>query len=172
MSLNYKPNEKNSSPYHEVTEDVTNRITKIISGNFQQAALGTIDNNGNPIVTKVIPMYYSSSIYLLLSDLSEHTKNLIKNPNASIYFAEQEKHKIRSNNPRLTLQGNLKKVVLQKDGAKFQALLKHYNEIEPGSKMWAMFADFNFYIFEITRQLFVEGFGKAYETTIKEDYRP
>lgn len=172
MSLNSKPIEKNPNPYQEITEDVMNRMTKIISGNYQQAALGTIDSNGNPMVTKVIPMCYSGSIYLLLSDLSEHTKNLTTNPNTSIYFAEQEKHKIRSNNPRLTLQGTLKRMELQKDRAQFQVLLRHYNKIEPGSKMWAMFADFNFYIFVMKRQLFVEGFGKAFEATSKEGHKP
>jgi hypothetical protein len=47
-------------------------------------------------------------------------------------------------------------------------LLKHYNKIEPGAKMWAMFADFNFYSFKQERMLFVEGFGKAYEATSEE----
>ncbi len=38
--------------------------------------------------------------------------------------------------------------------------------------MWAVFTDFNFYIFTEKRKLFVEGFGKAYETTIKDNPQP
>ena len=62
-----------------------------------------------------IAMNYNDTIYLLISDLSEHTKNLNANPNASLYFAQEETHKIKSNNPRLTLQGKFKKVELKKD---------------------------------------------------------
>ena len=73
-----------------------------------------------------------------------------------------EKHKIKSNNPRLTLQGLFKKLELKKDDPKFQMLLQNYNKIEPGAKMWGMFTDFNFYSFTEQKKIFVEGFGKAY----------
>ena len=160
--------QKNDTLYSEITDDIAEHVNEIVAGKYQQAALGTIDENGYPMVTKVIPMFHSEKIYLLLSDLSEHTKNLAKNNNSSIYFAEKEIHKIRSNNPRLTLQGTLKRMVLSKEDPKFQKLLKHYNKIEPGAKMWAMFVDFNFYVFYKKRQLFVEGFGKAFEAKHEE----
>ena len=160
--------QKNNNLYSKITDDIEERVNEIVEGKYQQAALGTIDENGCPMVTKVIPMFHSDKIYLLLSDLSEHTKNLAKNNNSSIYFAGKEIHKIRSNNPRLTLQGTLKRMVLSKEDPKFQKLLKHYNKIEPGAKMWAMFVDFNFYIFYKKRQLFVEGFGKAFEEKHEE----
>ncbi len=158
--------EKKISLTHKITEEIAIRIKKIINGNYQQAALGTIDDVGLPMVTKIIPMNYNGKIYLLISDLSEHTKNLNINPNASLYFAQEETHKIKSNNPRLTLQGFFKKVELKKDNPKFQILLKSYNKVEPGSKMWGMFTDFNFYVFTANKQIFVEGFGKAYQENI------
>ena len=158
--------EKKISLTHKITEEIAIKIKKIINGNYQQAALGTIDDVGLPMVTKIIPMNYNGKIYLLISDLSEHTKNLNINPNASLYFAQEETHKIKSNNPRLTLQGFFKKVELKKDNPKFQILLKSYNKVEPGSKMWGMFTDFNFYVFTANKQIFVEGFGKAYQGNI------
>tara|TARA_A100001011_G_C14196041_1_gene793535 strand:- start:67 stop:546 length:480 start_codon:yes stop_codon:yes gene_type:complete len=158
--------EKKISLTHKITEEIAIKIKKIINGNYQQAALGTIDDVGLPMVTKIIPMNYDDKIYLLISDLSEHTKNLNINPNASLYFAQEETHKIKSNNPRLTLQGFFKKVELKKDNPKFQILLKSYNKVEPGSKMWGMFTDFNFYVFTANKQIFVEGFGKAYQGNI------
>lgn len=158
--------EKKISLTHKITEEIAIKIKKIINGNYQQAALGTIDDVGLPMVTKIIPMNYNGKIYLLISDLSEHTKNLNINPNASLYFAQEETHKIKSNNPRLTLQGFFKKVELKKDNPKFQILLKSYNKVEPGSKMWGMFTDFNFYVFTANKQIFVEGFGKAYQENI------
>ena len=158
--------EKKISLTHKITEEIAIKIKKIINGNYQQAALGTIDDMGLPMVTKIIPMNYNGKIYLLISDLSEHTKNLNINPNASLYFAQEETHKIKSNNPRLTLQGFFKKIELKKDTPKFQILLKSYNKVEPGSKMWGMFTDFNFYVFSANKQIFVEGFGKAYQENI------
>ena len=116
------------------------------------------------MVTKVIPMNYNDTIYLLISDLSEHTKNLNANPNASLYFAQEETHKIKSNNPRLTLQGKFKKVELKKDDPNFQMLLQNYNKVEPGSKMWGMFADFNFYAFKEKKKILL----KVLEKLIKE----
>ena len=157
---------KKISLTHKITEEIATKIKKIINGNYQQAALGTIDDVGLPMVTKIIPMNYDDKIYLLISDLSEHTKNLNINPNASLYFAQEETHKIKSNNPRLTLQGFFKKIELKKDTPKFQILLKSYNKVEPGSKMWGMFTDFNFYVFSANKQIFVEGFGKAYQENI------
>ncbi len=151
---------------HKITKNIAAQIKKIINGSYQQAALGTIDNSGIPMVTKVIPMSYNNEIYLLISDLSEHTKNLNQNPNASIYFALEETHKIRSNNPRLSLQGVFRKVQLKKDDPKFQMLLNNYNKIETGSKMWGMFTDFNFYVFTEHKKIFVEGFGKAYQENV------
>ena len=156
------------TPYNPIDNKVEDHIRKILEGGFQQAALGTVDNKGYPMVTKIVPMLHIEVIYLLLSDLSEHTKNLYQNKMASIYFAEKESHKIKSNNPRLTLQGTLQKLNFKKNEPQFQGLLKHYNKIEPGAKMWAMFADFNFYSFKQERMLFVEGFGKAYESKSKE----
>ena len=154
--------EKKVSLTHKITDEIAIKIKEIINGNYQQAALGTIDDTGFPMVTKVIPMNYNDIVYLLISDLSEHTKNLNLNPNASLYFAQEEKHKIKSNNPRLTLQGLFKKLELKKDDPKFQMLLQNYNKIEPGAKMWGMFMDFNFYSFTEQKKIFVEGFGKAY----------
>ena len=118
--------EEKKSLTHAITDDVAIKIKKIIDGNYQQAALGTIDDKGLPMVTKVIPMNYNDTIYLLISDLSEHTKNLNINPNASLYFAQEETHKIKSNNPRLTLQGKFKKLELKV--TQFKELKQLYRE--------------------------------------------
>ena len=48
-------------------------------------------------------MNYKDNLYLLLSDLSEHTKNIKTNKNSSIYFSAKETHQQKLNNPRLTL---------------------------------------------------------------------
>ena len=76
--------------------------------------LGTLDKNGYPYLSKTLPLYYEKNIPLL-SDLSDHTENLKINKKVSIYFAQEEIHKERLNNPRLTLLGLIKKLKLNKN---------------------------------------------------------
>ena len=85
--------EKKVSLTHKITDEIAIKIKEIINGNYQQAALGTIDDTGFPMVTKVIPMNYNEIVYLLISDLSEHTKNLNINPNASLYLPKRKNTK-------------------------------------------------------------------------------
>ena len=108
-------------------------------------------------------MYKNNKLYLLISDLSEHTQNIASNQNVSIYFSLKELNKTKSNNPRLTINGIIKKHVLKKENKEFVDLLNTYQKIESGSKMWGMFTDFNFYSLIPKRALYIEGFGKAYQ---------
>ena len=101
--------------------------------------------------------------YVLLSYFSQHIKYITNNNKLSFYFSIKEKHKIKLNNPRLTLNGIIKKIKLDKNTKIFLNLLNAYEKIDKGSKMWGMFIDFNFYEFKPERALFIEGFGKAYQ---------
>ena len=104
---------------------------------------------------------------MLLSDLSEHTKNVIANPIASLYFAAKEHHQTRSNNARLTLQGTMTKLSLDKRGKEFEHFVEKHSKVDKGLDMWAYFDDFNYYEFQSKRQLYVEGFARAYEEIIR-----
>ena len=44
---------KKPNPYNDINAGVTHHIKKIIDGDHQQAALGTIDKNGYPMVLKL-----------------------------------------------------------------------------------------------------------------------
>ena len=116
-----------------------------------------------------IPMYKNDKLYLLISDLSEHTKNITINHKVSIYFSLKELNKTKSNNPRLTINGIVKKNVFKKDDKEFIDLLSAYAKIESGSKMWGIFTDFNFYSLDPHSALYVEGFGKAYQKNYQND---
>ena len=153
--------------YQKIEPNVRLNINILLESAYEQAAFGTIDSNKMPLVTKVVPSVINNNIYLLLSDLSEHTKNIIANPVASLYFAASENHRSRSNNVRLTLQGKVTKLSLDKKGRSFKLLVEKQSTIDIGSDMWAYFDDFNFYEFHIKRQLYVEGFAKAYQELIE-----
>ena len=152
--------------YKKIDPKIRQKISALLDNAYEQAALGTIDVNQWPLVTKVIPLIIRNNIYLLLSDLSEHTKNILANPIASLYFAASEHHRSRSNNVRLTLQGTVTKLNLDKKGENFKLLVEKHSIIDKGSDMWAYFDDFNFYEFHSKRQLYVEGFAKAYQQLI------
>ena len=77
--------------HKEIDTKREEEIEKIIKGNFISSAIGTIDEEEYPLVTKIIPMFNNKSIYLLMSDLSDHTKNILKNNKISIYYFLKKK---------------------------------------------------------------------------------
>ena len=149
--------------YQNINPKIEKKIEKIIKGEFEYWVLGTIGTQGYPFISKILPMYYDDGLYILISDLSEHTQNIKGNNKVSFYFSLQEINKSKLNNPRLTLNGKINKVELEKNDQQFKNLLNAYKKIDKGSKMWGMFTDFNFYKFELEKALFIEGFGEAYQ---------
>ncbi len=149
--------------YQKTNPEIEKKIHDILEGNYEITVLGTNGENNFPFLSKIVPMYKNKKLYILISDLSEHTKNIEINQNVSIYFGLKELNKTKSNNPRLTINGTIKKNVLKKDDREFIDLLRAYAKIESGSKMWGMFTDFNFYSLIPKRALYIEGFGKAYQ---------
>lgn len=149
--------------YQKINPEIEKKIQNILEGGYEISVLGTNGKDNFPFLSKIIPMYKNNKLYLLISDLSEHTQNIALNQNVSIYFSLKELNKTKSNNPRLTINGIIKKHVLKKKDKEFIDLLNTYQKIENGSKMWGMFTDFNFYSLIPKRALYIEGFGKAYQ---------
>ena len=156
-------NQTYTNKYHKVDNVIKKEVDDILQGDYQQCVLGTLDQKGYPYLSKTLPLYFEKKIYLLLSDLSDHTENLKINKKVSIYFAQKEIHKQRLNNPRLTLLGLIKKLQLDKNDELYKKLLNNYILIEKSAKMWGKFLDFNFYEFNIVSSIYVKGFGKAYK---------
>ena len=148
--------------YQIIDNKTEERIEQIIEGDYLSTALGTIDNDNYPLVTKIIPMHFNKITYLLMSDLSEHTKNICTNNKVCIYFFLREEKKQKANNARLSITGKLEKLDYNKNSKEFILLMKQYENIEIGSKLWGNFTDFNFYSFQPLKLLYIEGFGKAY----------
>ena len=149
--------------YQKINPEIEKKIQKILEGDYEISVLGTYGKDNFPFLSKIIPMYKNNKLYLLISDLSEHTQNIALNHNVSIYFSLKELNKTKSNNPRLTINGIIKKHVLKKEDKEFIDLLNAYQKIENGSKMWGMFTDFNFYSLIPKIALYIECFGEAYQ---------
>jgi len=148
--------------YQIIDNKTEERIEQIIEGDYLSTALGTIDNDNYPLVTKIIPMHFNKITYLLMSDLSEHTKNISINNKVCIYFFLKEEKKQKANNARLSITGKLEKLNYKKNSKNFILLMKQYQNVEKGSELWGNFTDFNFYSFQPLKLLYIEGFGKAY----------
>ena len=134
--------------YQNINPKIEKKIQEIINGNYEFSLLGTIGKENFPSISKILPMMNNNVLYVLLSDLSEHTQNINNNNKVSFYFSTKEKNKVKLNNPRLTLNGKIKKIKLDKNNKIFLNLLNAYEKIDKGSKMWGMFIDFNFYEFK------------------------
>ena len=69
--------------YQKINKEIDKKIQTIIEGNYEVSVLGTIGEEGYPFLSKILPMYKNNKIYILISDLSEHTQNQIFNNKVS-----------------------------------------------------------------------------------------
>ena len=141
--------------YHDINKvsDTVNDILK----NYQQAAMGTFAAD-YPEVTKVTPIVQDDTIYLLLSDLSTHTRNIQLNNKITLYFAMPHVKRTEMNNKRVTLYGTLEAL----DTDSKLSMLTEFDHRDPGASMYGTFDDFRLYRFTEVDRLYIEGFGQAY----------
>lgn len=127
---------------------------------LHRAALGTLAEREGatyPFVSLVLPAPAADGeIVLLLSDLSDHARNLQRDPKASLLFDGTLHLKEPLTGPRLTLIGTVRKSA---DQAGDKAL---YVKAQPAAAMYAGFGDFHAYRFRMVDGLFVAGFGRIH----------
>ena len=118
-----------------------------------RAALGT-NLDGTPYVSLVITACdFDASPLLLLSDLAQHTKNLLADPSVSLLFDGTAEYPDPLTGPRLTLLGRAERCDDPSGAARFAAR-------QPSSAGYAGFADFRLYRVVIERGHLVAGFGR------------
>ncbi len=99
---------------------------------------------------------WDRTIFLYLSNLADHTKNLKNNQKSCITLLKKNKNGDVQNSARLTLMGNLEevpKMINEKCKERFQ-------NIFPESKVYAQMHDFNFYQITVNQARWIGGFGK------------
>ena len=102
----------------------------------------------------------------LISSLAMHTRNLQRDPRASLLVAEERAHADPLGSARLTLLGSVAEV----PDADLTAVRESYLQRHPQSEMWVDFGDFGFYRMEIVEPYYVGGFGVMGWVTA-DDYR-
>ena len=113
--------------------------TKFAGYPFGSVAPFVLDHHCQPII--------------LISDIAEHTKNIVANPKVSLVVFE--KGDDLQANARLTLIGEAEK--LNKNDAD---LMARYCRYLPESAGYLTMHDFNFYRINITQARYIAGFGK------------
>ena len=94
------------------------------------------------------------TVFLYLSDIAQHTKNLKNNSKSCLTIIKMDSDK--QNSERLTLLGDLKPV----EKNKIEECASKYHEFFPKSREYAKMHGFNFYQFEISSCRWIGGFGK------------
>lgn len=143
---------------------VATEVRSLIAGS-QRAYLGSLaarDAATYPFVSLVLPgLDGAGRPLLLLSDLSDHAKNLKADPRASLLYDGTLNLKEPLTGPRVTLIGSIGLA----DDAENRKL---YLARQPAAEMYAGFGDFKLYRFEIAEALFVAGFGRIHRLTAAE----
>ena len=132
-------------------------------GRGSLGSLAERDGKPYPFVSLVLPAQSAEGeIILLLSDLSDHAKNLQRDPRASLLMDGTLELKEPLTGPRLTLLGEVQ-VSPDQAGDKARYLAAH-----PEAAMYAGFGDFRFYRFRFFEGLFVAGFGRIFRLKPEE----
>ncbi len=124
-----------------------------------RAAFGTIadrDGVSFPSVSLVVPALDTNGMpLLLLSDLSDHARNLRNSSKASLLFDGTGDGDEPLGGPRVTLLGD----VSETTAPEYRAV---YLAARPNAAFYADFKDFRFYRFAITEALIIAGFGRIH----------
>jgi putative heme iron utilization protein len=125
----------------------------------KRAYLGTLavrESAQFPFVSLVLPgLDAAGRPLLLLSDLSDHAKNLKRDRHASLLYDGTRGRAEPLTGPRVTLIGRVE----PSDSAVDRNL---YLAGQPSAGGYAGFGDFHLYRFEIVEALLVAGFGKIH----------
>ncbi len=95
-----------------------------------------------------------ASPILLLSDLSDHTRNIASDGRASLLVEAASGRANPQTGPRVSLLGRITKTEEERHRRRF--LARH-----PSAGLYAGFADFNVYRMSVERAHFIGGFGRA-----------
>ncbi|WP_309496711.1 pyridoxamine 5'-phosphate oxidase family protein [Sulfurovum sp.] len=129
---------------------------------FKSAVLGTTSENGYPF-SSYAPFYYDgSSIYIFISDIATHAKNMQQRPKASAFFIEDESQTQQIfARKRISLQCDV--TCISKNDDSYTSIMEAFVSKQGATLTMLMgMADFNLYILTPIYGEATFGFGEAY----------
>jgi len=138
-------------------------LTELLAG-YQSVVLGTQSSNGYPF-SSYAPFYYDGEdIYIFISNIATHAKNIQTTPRVSALFIEDES---KSENifarKRISLQCDV--TSLSRDDERFNMIMENFKD-KFGAPMITMLMgmkDFNLYALRPIYGEATFGFGEAYQ---------
>lgn len=126
------------------------------------AALATSGNEGEPEASMVAYVLTEdgAGLYLHLSELAAHTRNLMRSAQASLAVSEKDSGGDPQQLQRATLFGHVE--ALERDSEAYATARERYLARLPDAAMLFDFSDFHLFRMEITRVRFTGGFAQAY----------
>lgn len=142
----------NASP-----EDIACRLIESAT----TGSLGVINpETGHPHVSRVaVGATPGGEVYVLVSELSMHTKALRTNPKCSLLVGEFDDSGDPLDNARLTLTGRAR--FLERGSLNHLDCRSHFLAVSNVPRPYVDFADFHFIVIEIETAFLNAGFGKA-----------
>jgi putative heme iron utilization protein len=142
------------SAIHPPAETPASRARAVMRAT-DRAALAT-SQAGWPFASLVLVAFdHDASPLLLISDLSEHAKNIKAEPRVSLLFDGTQGLDDPLTGPRVTVLGEARPVEDQRLRDRF--LARH-----PSAKLYAGFADFHLHRLVVERAHLVAGFGRIH----------
>jgi hypothetical protein len=127
----------------------------------RSAALSTLlaAEGGRPYVSLVTTACdLDGAPILLLSDLSDHTRNLAADPRAALLFEAASRRVNPQTGPRISVVGT---IIARDDAVDGERLRRRFLARHPGAALYAGFADFHVYRMMVERGHYVGGFARA-----------
>ncbi len=129
---------------------------------FKSAVLGTLSENGYPF-SSYAPFYYDGlSLYIFISDIATHAKNMQKSAKVSAFFIEDESQTQQIfARKRISLQCDVKSI--SKDDPSFEPIMEAFVSKQGETLTMLMgMKDFNLYQLTPIYGEATFGFGEAY----------
>lgn len=148
------------NPVHETNEEALALTQKLLS-EAKYASLAVNDSEtAYPLVSRVAACYSKTTgLFFAGSDLSLHSKCLVKDPKCSLMLGEPGKGDGLAY-ARMTFVGETAR--MSNDHARRSAYRDIFLKTHPKAELYIDFGDFGFYPIELKRGLLNGGFGKAY----------
>ena len=134
--------------------DLAQKIRWLMRGS-RSASLSTIMTDSWPygsIVTVAID--HDASPLLLMSTLSDHTRNLDNDDRGALLFSAPNRHRNPQRSARATVMGRIRKTKRTDHAARF-------HKMHPEAMAYSGFGDFDFYRMNIDRVHWIGGFAQA-----------
>lgn len=133
----------------------TQTARRLLAG-ISEGTLATLTDEGAPFASLVtFAVDTQNQPLLLLSKLARHTRNLTRDPRASLLIVEPSDGDAQAR-ARVTLSGH----VVLVDPTQSTIARKNFLQRHPAAAAYVDFADFRFYVMSLSGLHVVEGFGR------------